>query len=168
MHRYPFGNSIKPIPVSDRGKWSNRAVLRLIPWEENRDHGEALAKFIRSVQHGNLRQGLPAIQGKFTYCVDITGSKLDTKDYLLGSDQKENRCGQEYGPGYLLVNDISAPEARAWPNERKWDPWFDEKNQLFEHTVYSKGTVIATTMLPSQYGKAPSPGMKTFVRGLNK
>lgn len=167
--RYPFGNSITNVPQNQRGKWSNRAVLRLVPAEENRQHGQALGDFIADAVKGDLPRGLQPLskQGGWTYCVDITGSQLDSNEYLLGADQSKNACGQAYGPGYLLVNDISIPEAKQWPNERRWDPWFDEKKQLFEHTVYSSGKVIATKMLPSQYGKFPSPGMKTYIKDGN-
>lgn len=168
--RYPFGNSLSPVAQNQRGKWANRAVLRLIPWEENRDHGNALARFIRNAINGDLPQGLQGLSatGGWTYCVDITGGQLDKKSYLLDDDQSKNRCGQQYGPGYLLVNDISAPEARQYPKERKWDVWFDDENQLFEHTIYSSGAVIKTVMFPSQYGKFPAPGMKTYLRNSNK
>ena len=166
VEEYPFGNSITNIPQNMRGIWDNRAVLRLIPWEENRDHGNALARFIAAAIRGDANRGIPAqsANGGWSYCVDITGGQLDTTDYLLGSDQSKNRCGQAYGPGYLLVNDISAGEARQYPNERKWDEWFDREDQLFEHTVYSSGQAIHTMDLPSQYGKLPAPGMKTFIR----
>lgn len=170
INRYPFGNSIDYVAPNQRGIWSNRAVLRLIPWEENQSHGRALAKFLKDAIQGDLRQGLQGLDpnGGWTYCVDITGNNLDKDDFLLGDDQSKNRCGQAYGPGYLLINDISNAEAKQHPNEPQWDPWFDRNSQLFEHTVYSSGQSIATKMLPSQYGYAPAPGMKTWLPGSNK
>ena len=43
---------------------------------------------------------------------------------------------------------------------QNWDPWWDDK--LFKHTTYSKGAIIHTLDLPSQYCQYPSPGMKTW------
>jgi hypothetical protein len=182
VEEYPFGNSINFVPQNMRGMWSNRAVLRLVPGEENRDHGTYLGKYIERAIKGDPNKNLPPLPdtGGWSYCVDITGGQIDTANYLLGEDQskvrhgasrnlihtnpKQNRCGQAYGPGYLLVNDISVGEARLYPRERRWDPWFDARDQLFEHTIYSSGQVIQTMDLPSQYGARPAPGLKTFVR----
>lgn len=62
------------------------------------------------------------------------------------------------------VNDIKDSEARALPNERRWDPWFDNQDQLFEHTIISidppagqaGAAYIRTTAIPSQYGTGSS------------
>ncbi|RJE26610.1 hypothetical protein PHISCL_01024 [Aspergillus sclerotialis] len=121
--------------------------------------------------YGDQTPGLTKGKG-LTYCVKITGSQ-QPGDYLLGKDQSLNRCGQAYGPGYLLVNDITAEEKEIIAREgitgsdsRSWDPWWD--NHLFPHTVKSipvkdgNPETIETTMLPSQYGEYPAPGLKTF------
>lgn len=57
--------------------------------------------------------------------------------------------------------------AKGQPDERTWDEWFDVNNQLFDHTIYSSGTAIQTKALPSQFGRRPAPGMKTFIRNGN-
>lgn len=83
----------------------------------------------------------------------------------------QNRCGQAYGPAFLLQNERTETDRRAamaagpavWAAESKWDPWFSRKSQLFDHTTYSSGADIRTTRLPSQYGSEPAPGLKTFI-----
>ncbi|KAM3420127.1 hypothetical protein BST61_g3428 [Cercospora zeina] len=147
VEEYPFGNSLSPVAQNQRGIWANRAVLRLVPWEENRDHGNTLGIFIAAAQRGDPNRNLPALSGQLTYCIKAVIAVVKLM-----------------APDVLLVNDISAGEARQHPNESRWDPWFDKNNQLFDHTIYSSGQSITTTALPSQYGLRPAPGLKTFTR----
>lgn len=62
--------------------------------------------------------------------VKPTGEKLDKTDYLLGEDQTPNRCGQAYGPMFLLINDIAIKDkgdilrnSMTGEDARQWDPW---------------------------------------------
>jgi len=58
------------------------------------------------------------------------------------------------------VNDIAESEYENIQNDpvlaasetQFWDPWFDQNNQKFVHTLYSSGNVIRTSSIPSRYG----------------
>ncbi|KAI1847023.1 hypothetical protein JX266_006898 [Neoarthrinium moseri] len=160
VEEYPWGNSLQPNSAPNPITWAGRSVLRLIPQKENSGHGAVLKAL---ATYGQKNYG-----PNFVYCVRVTGST--PADYGLDAAQASNECGRAYGVPFILVNDIKDSEARALPNERRWDPWFDSQNQLFEHTIISQAPpagqagapYIKTTVIPSQYGTAPAPGHKTY------
>ncbi|KAH0402608.1 hypothetical protein KCU89_g2977, partial [Aureobasidium melanogenum] len=95
--------------------------------------------------------------------VEITGPQKDRDDYCLepgNDDYCYNACAIPYGADFTLVN--------YWKDSKnddiRYDPWFDEKGKTFEHITKSVlGQKPEKTNLPSQYGRYPSPGHKTYV-----
>ncbi|KAH0167402.1 hypothetical protein KCU67_g3901, partial [Aureobasidium melanogenum] len=166
VEEYPFGNS----QTVSKAKWNDRdfnngkvfPVLRLIPGPENNNHGQALGNWI-----GDVKAALKAQNGieptTFSYCVEITGPQKDRDDYCLepgNDDYCYNACAIPYGADFTLVN--------YWKDSKnddiRYDPWFDEKGKTFEHITKSVlGQKPEKTNLPSQYGRYPSPGHKTYV-----
>lgn len=158
VEEYPWGSG-NPNRHPNNKVWDEQSVLRLIPREENSNHGKALRDFYKDA-------GGRAAAG-FSYTVvfvNETRTGRTDEDYYLGNDISENICAQPYGNAFLLVN-----QAEVNAGERSYDPWWDDK--LFKKTIgYDKDangqlTASTTTMTNSAYCQYPSPGKKIHVAG---
>lgn len=157
VEEYPWGSG-NPNRSPNLKRWDEQSVLRLIPREENSDHGSYLKDFYQKAG-GKAANGL---RYSITFTNGPTGRS--DNDYFLGDDVSNNICAEPYGNAFLLVNSVKANNG-----ERSYDPWWD--NRLFEKIVgYKKDgngqvTSTITTMTNSAYCMYPSPGKKIYVNG---
>ena len=73
-------------------------------------------------------------------------------DYCLArgdDDYCHNACAIPYGADFTLVNYWKDPIS----SDVRYDPWFDDNDKTFDHTIRSIAGEKAEKMtLPSQYG----------------
>ncbi|KAI9148439.1 hypothetical protein HJFPF1_12271 [Paramyrothecium foliicola] len=156
IEEYPFASS-DPNRKPNNKIWSQQRVLRLIPQDENKAHGSALGAFYRREGNGDSKRANGLIYS-MSFTNGPTGKTDD--DFYLGTglhNAAMNACARPHGIAYLLVN-----KANTNKNDRKWDPWWDDKliKKTIEYKTNNQGTAtsIKTAMLPSMYCKHPSPG----------
>lgn len=166
VEEYPFasGDPIRnPNGANQRAKlWSEERVLRLIPGGpggENGDHGTTLAAFYRQAGNGD-----PHLAAGLIYSMAFEGGPTGTSDddFYLGTDTSRNICAQPYGNAFILVN----AAANMAPNERSYDPWWDNKliHKTVSYMTNGAGTATSsvTADIPRQYCRYPSPGRKIY------
>lgn len=160
VEEYPWGSG-NPNRNPKNVIWDDQSVLRLIPGDENRDHGKALSNFYREAGGGGGSGHKNAIE--LRYKVEFVNGAIGTTDddYFLGADRSKNICADPYGNAFLLVN-----SATVNPGQRSYDLWWDDK--LYEKTIgyetdiNGQVTSTQTTMTNSAYCQYPSPGKKIW------
>ncbi len=160
VEEYPFANG-DPLRNPNDRKWNEQRVLRLIPADENENHGQALASFIREAGNNNY-----ANADGFIYSMEFENHPTGTTDddFYLGRDTSKNICAQPYGNAFLLVN-----QANVDKGERSYDPWWDDKliAKATKYYTNKQGTATSSDIgaIPSMYCQYPSPGAKDYING---
>ncbi|KAL2822638.1 pectate lyase superfamily protein-domain-containing protein [Aspergillus granulosus] len=158
------GCTVEEYPWSSGRVRTMKPALRLVPEEENRNHGRDLNLWFNgwSNEVGGFREtiGRP-------FCVEFINSKLNEgNDYGLSTDAGTlNSCAAPYGPEFLLVTSGTGYVTRDTPND--WDPWFNVEGsgRLSAHTIISNTRTKIVVDRPPMWCKNPSPGMLTSVDG---
>ncbi|KAK5734514.1 hypothetical protein LTR17_008874 [Elasticomyces elasticus] len=162
------GCNIEEYPFRS-GNPDNSAVLRLVPEQENSDHGEDLNAFYKVWDglagdpnldgQAKINSGRKAnLENKAEFKIVFESGVADqSTEWGLTNNAAGNVCAEPYGTDFLLVG--GGPKKK-----NAWDPYFARQGRMKTYTSTTNGRNIIGTM-PPQYCTVPSPGRRALVGG---